>query len=133
MSGVPPAAELPGGLLTLAAPLLPLACLPLPLPEAHALLLPIAGQVAPEVNQSVAPDVRYARCHTIQQRPVVRNDEYGSAVFLQCTLQPGGGGQVEVVGRFVEQQHLRAARECAPQQHPGELSAGERTHRPPEP
>ncbi len=61
----------------------------------------------------------------IEKGPVVRDEQHRSVVLPQESLQPGQGIEVEVVGRFVEQQQIRFAGEQCCQTGPCFLATGE--------
>jgi hypothetical protein len=56
--------------------------------------------------------------------------QQGAGVFLQPGLEPHQGVEVEVVGRFVEQQEVRRAHQRARQLQPHAPAAGEAVDRP---
>ena len=78
----------------------------------------IAGQLA-------AVQLDNARADTIEERTVMGDEEQGHARLDQHRLQPFDGGDVEVVGRLVEQQHLGCNSERLRQRQPLLLSAGQ--------
>ncbi len=47
--------------------------------------------------------------HPVQKHTVVRNDYYGFIIFFQIFFQPFNGGQVKVVGGFVQEHNVRSA------------------------
>lgn len=49
---------------------------------------------------------------------VVRDDDHGALALVQYLLQPANGVDVQVVGRFVQQQDIRVGEEGLGQQHP---------------
>ncbi len=57
------------------------------------------------------------------------DDDQAAAVALEEPSQPDDGVGVEVVGRLVEQQRLRAAEQDPGQLHPAPLTAGQRPQR----
>lgn len=50
---------------------------------------------------------------------------HGTLVVVQEALQPGHGFRIQVVGRFVQQQHVRLFQQQAAQRHPAALTTGE--------
>ena len=65
----------------------------------------------------------------VEERAVVADDEHGAAVVAQPALEPGDGVEVEVVGRLVEQEHVRLLREDDAEPQPPALAARERRDR----
>ena len=57
------------------------------------------------------------RAHHVQEVTVVRNDDHGAVTFIQHLLQPADGIDVQVVGRFVEQQNIRIGKQRLRQQY----------------
>ena len=53
----------------------------------------------------------------VQEVTVVRNDNHGAFTRIQCLFQPTNGIDIQVVGRFVEQQNIRIREQCLRQQH----------------
>ncbi len=62
----------------------------------------------------------------VEELAVVRDDEDRAAIALQVILQPVHGGEVEVIGRLVEQQHVGRLQEQQRQPDARLLAAGER-------
>ncbi len=58
------------------------------------------------------------------------NQQQDSVVTFQPGLQPQDGRQVEVIGRFIEQQNVRAAHQRLGQVQTHPPTAGKRLHRP---
>ena len=89
-----------------------------------ALLLEVAVIAAVQANPSVF-DVRDGVADGVEEVTVVRNDDQDARVAAQPLLEPQDGGQVEMVGRLVEQQDLRAAHQRAGQVEPHAPAARE--------
>ena len=51
------------------------------------------------------------RGDAVEEPAVVRNHHYAAGKFQQCVFQRALGFHVEVVGRFVQQQHIAAAQQ----------------------
>ncbi len=66
-------------------------------------------------DETLGREVGDRRDHPIQEVTVVRDDDHGAVVAGEEVLQPRQGGEVEVVGRLVEQQQRGRQ-----QQQPGE-------------
>ena len=59
----------------------------------------------------------------VKEVTVVRNDNHGAITLVQHLLQPANGIDVQVVGRFVEQENVRVGKQRLRQQHT-QLPAG---------
>ncbi len=82
-------------------------------------IIPLVGNAAPALQlQDPGGDV-------IQEIAVVRDAEDGALVLDQVLLQPGDGLGIQVVGRFVEQQHVGRFQEQLAQGHPAAFPARE--------
>jgi hypothetical protein len=56
--------------------------------------------------------------HTgVQEVTIVGNDDHGGVVLVEHVFQPADRVDVQVVGRFVEQQHVRIREQRLRQQH----------------
>ena len=53
------------------------------------------------------------------------NGHHGARVFFQELLQPAHGFGIQVVGRFVEQQHIRLGHQQTAQRHTAALTTGQ--------
>ena len=67
--------------------------------------------------------------YPLQQIAVMSDDHQCALALLQLCFQPLGGLQVDVVGGFIQQQHIALAAQHAGQGHPHPLPAGEGGHR----
>ncbi|MCY1405549.1 hypothetical protein D9M71_207890 [compost metagenome] len=54
----------------------------------------------------------------VQEVAVVGNDDHGGVTRREHAFQPADGVDVQVVGRFVQQQHVRIGEQRLGQQHP---------------
>jgi hypothetical protein len=70
------------------------------------------------------------RAHVVEERAIVRDDEHRPLVADEKRLEPRDGVEVQVVGRLVEHEKVRAAREDDAEVEPPPLAAGERRHGP---
>ncbi len=75
-------------------------------------------------------DVSGVRAHRVDEMPIVRDDDECAFVAHQELAQPMDRVEVEVVGRFVQQQRLRVPEQRLRQQHPHLLSTLQLGHRP---
>jgi hypothetical protein len=88
------------------------------------------GEALVQAVQAAAIEPQGHARQVVQECPVVADGEQGALEAQQLLLEPLDGRQVEMVGRFVEQQHVRV-----PDQGPGErrapaLAAGQRAELP---
>jgi hypothetical protein len=67
--------------------------------------------------------VGHVGAHLIQEVAVVADDDHRAVAFVQHVFEPADGVDVEVVGRLVEQQHVRIGEQRLAQQH-AQLPAG---------
>ena len=67
--------------------------------------------------QLLEVEVRDVRAHLIQEVAVVADDHHRGIVVVERAFQPADGIDVEVVGRLVEQQHVRPREQRLRQQH----------------
>ena len=100
-------------------------------------LLPVLGRavgivVADVLGQVVGVVVKLgdSRRRPIQEVPVVGHGHQAAAVAAQERLQPGRAGEVEVVGRLVQEQQVRRPQQQRRQHHPRPLPARERPDAP---
>ncbi len=61
----------------------------------------------------------------VQEVPVVRDRNHGAREVVKEMFQPGDGISVQVVGRFVEQQHVGSRQQQAAQGHTTLLTTGQ--------
>ncbi len=94
-------------------------------------VLYLEGAVVARVGaQPAALDEQYPAHDYIEELTVVRYEQQRSRIASQPLLEPEYGIEVEVVGRLIEQQHVRAAHEGAREVRAHFQSAGELPHRP---
>ncbi|MNM24563.1 hypothetical protein D3C81_349960 [compost metagenome] len=74
--------------------------------------------VAREQTQLAVVQVSHVGAHAVEEVTVVGNDDHGAVTRLENRFQPADGVDVQVVGRFVEQQHFRIGEQCLGQQYP---------------
>ena len=77
----------------------------------------IGGEVAGVAAQAAPVQLHDARGHGIQKSAVVRDDNHAAFVGQQQLLQPANGGQIQMVGRLVQQQHIRLRHQRLGQRH----------------
>ncbi|MNS57998.1 hypothetical protein D3C72_909030 [compost metagenome] len=82
------------------------------LQRAHVLELAVVAAVARELGVG---DVQGDVGHGVEKLAVVADDDHGAGVLLQPGFEPHQGVQVQVVGRFVEQQQVARAHQRAGQ------------------
>ena len=75
--------------------------------------------------QALAAEFDCAGAERIQEGAIVRDDDEASGVARQVILEPEEGFQVEVIGRFVEQQECWFADEQAGKVRAHDPAAGE--------
>ena len=93
-----------------------------------ALLLVAVGGVAARVRHELVRDaveLEDASDGVVEEAAVVAHDQHGARERAEEALQPSQPGQVEVVGRLVEEQHRRPGEKDAGQHDPGLLTARE--------
>ena len=62
--------------------------------------------------------------HLVQEIAVVRHNHGGSIPIPQVTFQPFNGGEIKVVGWFIQQQHIVISKQQFCQEGTGELPTG---------
>src|SRR5207302_3722229 len=118
LAALPVAAPLPlrhAALLLLDAPALddrrlPAAEVPLAPPLALGLVVAPAAAVLRRPARPLV-ELDEARDDTVEEGTVVRDDDDRAGMRGQRALEPGEAGEVEVVGRLVEQEYLGAVAE----------------------
>ena len=75
-----------------------------------------AGVVAVPVDQATTVQLQNPGCQVLQEGTVVGDEQYSALEVLQGLFQPGNRADVQVVGRFVEQQQVRFGNQCLRQQ-----------------
>ena len=100
----------------------------------HRLLAFLAGHalgdevvvVAVVAMEALAAEFDHARAEGVEEGTVVRDDDEAARVAGQVVLEPEQGFEVEVIGRFVEQQERGLADEQAGEVRAHDPAAGER-------
>ena len=85
----------------------------------------VVGVVSRVAAQAATVEFDDARGEAVDEAAVVGDEQQGAGPVEQEVLQPFDGGDVEVVGGFVEQQQVRLAGQGAAQQHAPAQPAGE--------
>ena len=81
-------------------------------------LLQVAAVVAGILGEGAVPDLDDAPHHLVEKEAVVGDQDHGAGIGGKVAFEPVAGGQVEMVGRFVEEQQVGAL-----QQQPGQGDA----------
>ena len=79
--------------------------------------------------QAAVVQIGHVRAHHIQEVAVMGNDDHGAVARIQRLLQPADGVDIQVVGRFVEQQNIRVRKQRLCQQHTQFPAGCDFTHR----
>jgi hypothetical protein len=77
----------------------------------------VVGIATRPVVQRAAVDLDKARGDAVQKRPVVADEYQRKRGAEQEFLEPGDARDVQMIGRFVEQQQVRLPDQCVGQQH----------------
>jgi hypothetical protein len=96
--------------------------------ELARLALLIGGEAAGVALQPAAVQLDDAGGDGIEKAAIVGDAEDGAGESAQQVLEPADGGEVEVVGRLVEQQHVRRRGQRLRQRDPLLPAAGQRAH-----
>ena len=101
-----------------------------------AFFLAVVVVVAGPARELAAVQVHDARGDPVHEAPVVADEQQRTAEFTQQRLQPFDGGDVQMVGGFIQQQQLglhgqRARQQCAPPPATGEILVPRRRRRAP--
>ncbi len=67
--------------------------------------------------------------HLIEEVAVVGDDDHRAFTFVEHVLQPADGVDIEVIGRFIQQQDVRIGKQCLREQHAQLPAGGNGTHR----
>ena len=89
-------------------------------------LLYVAVEVAREKRQPARPQLGDVRGEPVEEPAVVADEDQAAGEALQEALEPNHGLEVEVVGRLVEQEHIRLLQQQAREDHPHLPAAAER-------
>ena len=60
----------------------------------------------------------------LQETPVMADDDQSRAQSFQLRFEPSDGGEIEMIGRLVEQQNIGRGRECARKRRAPRFAAG---------
>ena len=85
--------------------------------------------VAGEQAQLAVIQVGHVSADRVQEVTVVGNDDHGAGTRLEYVFQPADGVDIQVVGRFVQQQHIRIGEQRLGQQHTQLPAGGDFAHR----
>ncbi len=77
----------------------------------------ISGEIAGEGQQATAIQFDDARGDVVEETAIMGDEEHAALVVAQQALQPLDRGEVEMVGRLVQQQHVGHADQRASQRH----------------
>ena len=67
--------------------------------------------------QLTVVDIRHVGTHRVQEVAIVGNDDHGALALVQHPGQPVDAVDVQVVGRFIQQQDVRVRKECLGEQY----------------
>ena len=84
--------------------------------------------VARPAREPAAVEFQDAGRHFAEQGPIVRDEQQRAAIAQQKILQPADGVDVEVVGRLVQEQEVRAADHGLGQEHAAFHAGGKGRH-----
>ena len=93
--------------------------------QALLLLLQPRAVVALPRDAVAAIELENPLRRVVEKVAIVGNGDHGAGKFLQELLEPVDALGIEVVGRFVQQQHVGLRQQQAAQRHPALLAAGE--------
>ena len=96
--------------------------------QGRLLAIQVRRVVARPAREPAAVEFQDAGRHFAEQGPIVRDEQQRAAVAQQEILQPADGVDVEVVGRLVQQQEVRAADHGLGQQHAAFHAGGKGRH-----
>ncbi len=88
----------------------------------------VGREVARERQQTAAVEFDDAGGNVVQEAAVVGNEQDRAAEFAQQAFEPHDRREVEVVGRLVEQQHVRRRHQRHGQRHALLHTARQRAH-----
>jgi hypothetical protein len=92
------------------------------------LALLVLREIARERQQPAAVQLEDAGGDVVEEAAVVGDEQHRAAVFAQQAFQPLDRGEVQVIGRLVQQQHVRARHQRHRQRDPLLHPAGQRAH-----
>ena len=96
--------------------------------QSRLLAIQVRRVVARPTREPAAIEFQDAGRHLAEQGSIVRNEEQRAAVAEQKILQPADGVDVQVVGRLVQQQEIRAADHGLGQEHAAFHTGGKSGH-----
>ena len=96
--------------------------------QGRLLAIQVGRVVARPTREPAAVEFQDAGRHFAEQGPIVRHEQQRAAVAQQEILQPADGVDVEVVGRLVQEQEVRAADHGLGQQHAAFHAGGKGRH-----
>jgi len=94
--------------------------------EHELLALLICGKAAGETDQLAAIELDNARGHAIEENAIMGDHDDGTGIATQQLFEPENAVDIEMVGRFVEQQQFRLADQRLGQGDALATAAGER-------
>ena len=94
--------------------------------QAFFFLFQPGGVVALVGDTFAAVEFEYPASDVVEEVAVVGDGDDGAGEVVQVALQPGDGFSVEVVGRFVQKQHVRVGEEQAAEGNAAFFATGER-------
>ena len=92
-------------------------------------MLQVAAVVALKSPQPTRIKTEQPIHGAIQKPAVVGDDHHATLKILKKVLQHRQGGHIQIVGRFIQQQHIGGADQQPTQMQPAPLPAGEPGHR----
>ena len=92
------------------------------------LVLQKAAVVTLPVDQLAAIQLQNPGCQRLQERTVVGNKQHRTTKLQQHRLQPGNGMDIQVVGRLIQQQHIRLGNQRLGQQYAAAPATGQLGH-----
>ena len=92
-----------------------------------------SGQHVLVVSAGVSSDlaviqIGHVGTHTVQEMAIMRNNDHRASARVENVFQPADGIDVEVVGRFVQQQDVRVGKQRLRQQHAQLEARGDFAH-----
>ncbi len=91
------------------------------------LLLQPGGVIALPGDTVTAVQFQDPACHVVQEITVMGDRHHGAGIFVEEAFQPGDGLGIQVVGGFVQQQHVGFFQQQAAQGDPAAFTPRQRT------
>ena len=88
----------------------------------------VGARAGEETARVSTIDLRHARARRLEEAPIVTDHDHGRAQRAQGLLEPLDPGEVEVVGRLVEQEQIGAGRDLGRERKPALPAAREFAH-----